>query len=528
MASLPRALLDWLDDRSGYRAVVRRALDEVLPSGTGWAFTLGSILLVLLVVQVATGAVLTLYYVPTPDHAWDSVQFITREVSFGRVVRNLHVYGASFIVVAAAVHLLRVFFFGSYKRPRELTWMSGILLLLVILAFALTGYLLPWDQRAYWATVVTLNVAESAPLAGEALAALLRGGATLGALTLSRWHSLHVIWLPAALALLVAVHLVLVRRHHVSGPVTASPGPGRPFYPDHFARAATAAGIVFLALFVLAAVGGHESEAMANPAASDFVPRPEWYFLWQFQLLKYFPGRLEVIGAHVIPGLLVLLLLVLPFFDTRPERRPWKRPLATSAALLVVATIGTLTALGLRDAPAAEAADWTAVELGGYVLTTSEACARCHDEGGLAAPVEEVRLRRDDAWLGSHVADPEVIAPGLRPPQGTLGGQQVRAVVAYLGARRRGLTPPEWPDAPETRASGLIGAYCLGCHSLEGEGSDMAPRLDRAGRDRDAEWLAGWIANPSLYEYDTDMPAFADTLSADDIRLVASHLAGRK
>ena len=159
------ALGAWLDDRSGLIGSATHFLFERLPAGTGWWFTTGSVLLVLLGTQVATGLVLMLYYVPSPDHAWDSVRFIIANVTFGRVLRNLHHYGASFIVVAAAVHMVRVFLFGAYKRPRELTWMTGVISLLIILAFALTGYLLPWDQRAYWATVVTLNIAKSAPVA---------------------------------------------------------------------------------------------------------------------------------------------------------------------------------------------------------------------------------------------------------------------------------------------------------------------------------------------------------------------------
>ena len=162
-------LIDWLHDRTGIRTIREVLFDEPLPPGTGWFFTLGSVLLALIGVQVLTGAFLTLYYAPTPDHAYDSVRFISSTTA-GRLVRGLHHFGASFIVVAAALHMLRVIGFGSYKPPRELTWLSGLGALGLILAFALTGYLLPWDQRAYWATVVTINISKLAPVAGPVVA----------------------------------------------------------------------------------------------------------------------------------------------------------------------------------------------------------------------------------------------------------------------------------------------------------------------------------------------------------------------
>src|SRR5262249_43692046 len=203
----------WLDARTGYRAGLRRLLDEPVPGNVNWWFTLGSALLFLLSLQVVSGATLALYYVPTPTHAYDSIRFITTQLTFGRVLRGLHFFGASFIVVFAVLHLLRVLFFGAYKAPREVTWMTGIVLLLIVLAFGLTGYLLPWDQRAYWATVVTVNIARSTPLVGEYLAGVMRGGSAIGALTLSRWYSAHIIVLPAAAALFVVLHIFLMRRH---------------------------------------------------------------------------------------------------------------------------------------------------------------------------------------------------------------------------------------------------------------------------------------------------------------------------
>ena len=187
---------DWLDHRTGFRGILKDLLEEPLPSGTGWWFVTGSIVMFLLTVQLVTGVLLAIFYSPSPDHAYDSIRFIMERVTFGRVLRGLHFFGASFIVIAAVVHMLRVMALGSYKKPRELNWVIGVLLLLIILGFALTGYLLPWDQKAYWATTVTLNIARSTPLVGNFVSGLLRGGTGLGALTLMRWYAAHVFLLP--------------------------------------------------------------------------------------------------------------------------------------------------------------------------------------------------------------------------------------------------------------------------------------------------------------------------------------------
>ena len=226
-----RRFADWLDSRTGFRAGRSHLLDERLPAGTGWWFVTGSILLFLLGVQLISGVVLTMYYVPSPEHAYDSVRYITDQLPLGRIVRGLHFFGASFIVIAAVIHMLRVVLFGSYKKPREVTWMTGVVLLLLILGFALTGYLLPWDQKAYWATTVTINIARSTPFFGEQVANVMRGGGDLGALTLLRWYSAHVFLLPAALIGFVVAHVYLMRRHGISGPLKTVPGEGQGVLP---------------------------------------------------------------------------------------------------------------------------------------------------------------------------------------------------------------------------------------------------------------------------------------------------------
>jgi ubiquinol-cytochrome c reductase cytochrome b subunit len=518
---------DWLDARTGFRGARHVMLDEPLPPGTGWFFTLGSILLALLSFQLLTGAFLTLYYAPTPDHAYDSVRFIT-SLPAGRIVRGLHHYGASFLVIALAAHMLRVVAFGSYKPPREVTWLSGLALLGLVLAFALTGYLLPWDQRAYWATVVTINIAKLTPVGGEIVAGIMRGGATIGAMTLTRWYSAHVIFLPAALVALIVGHMVLMRRHGISGPVTPRPGRPSAFYPFQASRDVT---MILLVLGLLTAFAWHGMPALegpADPTDATFIPRPEWYFLGLFQLLKYFPGRLEVVGAMVIPGLVAGFLALLPWIDRGPERDPRRRRTIMAAVIAGVAAVVTLTTLGWRDRPASAASrdTWTLREIGGRPMVQKANCARCHAETGTADPLEGLPATRGQEWVSSHVLDPEMIAPGLREPPTVVNEREAAAMVAY--ARRASLDP--YPGfSPQLETVGWIFArYCVGCHKIEGDGGKDGPDLTYEGRKHDAATLRRWIVDPELVDPDADMPSFGDRLSAAQLDAISTYLAARK
>ena len=502
-------------------------LDEPIPPGTGWFFTLGSVLLALLGVQLLTGAFLALYYAPTPDHAYASLQFIVSTLP-GRLVRGLHHYGSSFIVIAVVLHMVRVVLFGSYKPPREATWLSGLVLLALILAFSLTGYLLPWDQRAYWATVVTINIARLTPLVGDPIAGVLQGGATIGALTLSRWYAIHVIFLPAALVALVALHLVLMRRHGISGPVRTRPGDATPFYPYQAARDIAVVTLVLVALTALAWQGAPGLEGPADPSDATYVPRPEWYFLGLFQLLKYFPGRWEVVGAMVIPGLVALLLAALPWLDRAPSRDPRRRPVIIGAFTVLVAAVLGLTALGWRDRPvnAAASGAWTLQEIGGRVLANRGGCSRCHSESGMADPLESGRSSRGAEWIAGHVADPEIIGPGLREPPAPKTEREVAAIVAYV----RQLSRAPYPGFDTRTETGAVvyARFCIGCHIIDGDGGDDGPELSTIGRKHDAAFLKRLIADPEAVNPDAEMPSFDSRLSADELDAISTLLASLK
>jgi ubiquinol-cytochrome c reductase cytochrome b subunit len=525
------ALFDWLDVRTGFRTWRSHLLDEPIPPGVGWWFVTGSILLLLLAVQVVTGVVLTMYYVPSPEQAYDSVRFIADRLPLGWIVRGLHFFGASFIVVATVIHMLRVVAFGSYKKPREVTWITGIVLLLIVLGFALTGYLLPWDQKAYWATTVTINIARSTPVFGEQMAALMRGGAELGALTLLRWYTAHVFLLPAAVIGFVVAHLYLMRRHGISGPIRSVEGSPRPFYPYQAIKDTIAIAAVFALLLTFAVTLPVPLGAIADPSDSTYIPRPEWYFLSLFQLLKYFPGPFGPVATILIPGLIVAALLLLPFLDRGPERHPFRRPVVSAGFLAVGVSVVALTWLGLKDSPAhADPGRWTTLALAGREFVQDARCLACHRVGGAAFPIEETRLAKGPEWLLAHVQDPETIAPGARrPPRGGMTPSQARSVLSYMrkiGVRR---SDPPAGMPPETRTAILIyGRYCGNCHTIDGEGGDQGPDLTHAGKERDAVWLRDWISDPEAVDPIADMPAFGDLLTAEELMAVVNFLAARK
>jgi len=205
----------WFDERLGLTAIYNTTLDRKVPK-VNWWFTLGSASLFLFLLQGATGILLSIYYVPSPDHAYDSIQYIMTGVSFGWLIRGIHHWGASLMVLTVFLHMLRTFFYGAYKYPREFTWVTGVVLLISTLGMGFTGYLLPWNQRAYWATTVGTSIAETVPWIGPFINQVLRGGTDLSAVTLARFFSAHIWWFPAIIAAVIGIHLYMVIRLGIS------------------------------------------------------------------------------------------------------------------------------------------------------------------------------------------------------------------------------------------------------------------------------------------------------------------------
>lgn len=213
-----RTLAEWLNERIQSRAIKQALFDRKIPKGAGWLYTLGSASLFFLVIQVVTGILLAMNYSPSPEHAHASVTFIIEQVHLGAFIHGLHKWGSSFLIVLVTLHMLRVYFMGSYKYPRELTWIIGVVLWVIILLFGFTGYLLPWDQKAYWATMVGTHMSAQAPVIGPSMATVLRGGDALGAVTLTRFYAFHVLVLPLLTLILIGIHLFLVIRQGISAP----------------------------------------------------------------------------------------------------------------------------------------------------------------------------------------------------------------------------------------------------------------------------------------------------------------------
>jgi quinol-cytochrome oxidoreductase complex cytochrome b subunit len=219
--------LDWIEERTGLVGAVKYFLFRKVPARTNWFHTLGSATLTAFIVQAVTGIVLAMYYQPSPDEAYESIQFITNDLTWGWLVRGMHRWGASVFIILLFLHMGRVFFFGAYKYPRELTWLVGVLLLILGMFEGFTGYLLPWDQTSYWATVVGININGTGPIVGPFLSNILRGGAEIGPETLARFYSIHMLLLPGAIIGLIGLHLYLVVRLGVTSPPWSKSRAGR-------------------------------------------------------------------------------------------------------------------------------------------------------------------------------------------------------------------------------------------------------------------------------------------------------------
>jgi quinol-cytochrome oxidoreductase complex cytochrome b subunit/cytochrome c5 len=345
-----RGLLGWFNRRTGLDSLLRTALYEPIPGGARFAYIFGSGLLFIFISQVITGVFLALYYVPSADHAHTTVAYITKTVTAGAFLRSLHAYGSSAMVIVLLLHLSQTYLYGAYKGRREILWLSGCFLFALILGMAFTGYLLPWDQRAYFATAVGTNAASEIPGIGESVKRMMRGGSEMGTLTISRFFVAHVFLIPACIFALVGSHIFLFRKAGAAGPVNENPFTPKLktelFYPRQLLMDLALTALLIIGLGLLAFFAPIQLGPPANPADAQYVPRPEWYYLPIFQWLKYWHGAASLIGVLVVPTVLALAIVALPFFDRGIERRPWKRPVAMGAYALIMCS---LIGLGWRS-----------------------------------------------------------------------------------------------------------------------------------------------------------------------------------
>lgn len=529
-------ILDWIDDRTGLVSAVKGFFDEEIPASSGWHQVFGSVALFILMTQFATGILLALNFAPQPGVSYLSLQYIVNEIPGGRLIRGLHHWGASAMVIIVVLHMIQVALWGAYKKPREATWMVGVLLFLMTLAFGLTGYLLPWDNKAYWATVVTVHISGLPP--GGALVQWLMGspGGQVGVGTFQRFYTLHVMVLPAITAILALFHVILVRRHGVAAQPGDESKPKKQFYPDQVFKDTIAVFAVFAVLFGLAAFADVPMERVADPQDLSYIPRPEWYFLFLFQTLKFFEGSLEVVGAVVLPTLAIIALALVPFFDKGEVKRATQRVGAIGAVALLAALWSGLTIAAIVTTPrqqesasaSAAEAEWAmlpAAAVAGLYEFRNQGCAECHNIAG-GAPKSGPSLStagggRPVEWMSAHFQDPT----GSGEESGLSASQ-----VSSLAALAANLTPEngpgvaEAPDLPVQGASIYVARSCTFCHQVNGVGQTVGPPLNGVGRTRDAEWLTGHFRDPPAFVEGSTMPPY-DLPDGEMQALVAYMLA---
>lgn len=352
-------LLDWFDHRTGYRAIVRAALYENIPGGSRWRYVWGSTLVFTFSIQVVTGLFLWMAYNPSATTAWESVYYIQYEMQGGWLLRGIHHYTAQAMILLLVLHFCQIVIDRAYKAPREVNFWLGLILMMIVLGLSLSGYLLPWDQKGYYGTRVATNLIGLVPGVGADVQRLVVGGSDYGHATLTRFFAMHGGILPALLILFLVLHVMVFRRHGIHA-VDPEKGPDHTFWPDQILKDAVAclavlAGILFLTTFGMWG-GGHEGQvpgdylgaelgAPADPASGFPAARPEWYFLFLFQFLKYFPGSLEIIGALVIPGMIMAGLFLMPLLGR------WKLGHRFNLGFVAFLLLGalTLTLVAIRE-----------------------------------------------------------------------------------------------------------------------------------------------------------------------------------
>jgi len=356
--SVAERVITFVDERVGLKQLTAKMLNESVPGGSRWAYVFGSILLFIFGMQTVTGVLLMFYYVPTADHAYASTQYIIHDVDYGWFLLSYHFWGSSAMVVCVFAHMSQVFLWGAYKKPRELIWMVGLALFALVMGFGFTGYLLPWDQRAFWATTVGVEIMDKIPVIGDFLARFLKGGPIPGQMTLSRFFVIHVMVLPAALIGLAGLHLFLFRCAGPAGPFRGTPVELKAktdyFFPRQIWKDVVGMAVVFACISALAFWEPVVLLDEATPDPGDYHPEPEWYFLFIFQhlRLRMFSGEFgQFLASMLLPGLLGVMLLLLPFFDRNPERNIFKRPLALIGWVVLTVSIllFTVSAIINRD-----------------------------------------------------------------------------------------------------------------------------------------------------------------------------------
>ena len=447
-----KTLGNWFDARIGFRETfvpmmlhpVPRKLDGPL----GWWYVFGSASLTLFLIQIVTGIGLALVYVPAADNAYESLLFLNYEQPLGWYLRALHYYAGSGMVVMLLVHMTQVFLHGGYKYPRELTWVIGVFLFVCTMGMFFSGQILRWDPDAYWGLAVAASMAGRVPIIGPWVVELLLGGPIIGGDSLSRFFALHVFVIPGALMFFLAIHLWLVLKCGVSAPPVPGQGvdpqtydaeyhqeleAGVPFFGDALLKDILFSALAVTVVVALAAwLGPVGPKAPPNPALPDANPRPEWPFLWLFALLALSPPAAETFIMLILPVVLILALLLVPFINNRGERAPSRRPVAVLGVIAIFTTLAVLTYEGVRAPWSPEMTAWTSdpipehivsksspVELQGALVFQYKNCRNCHALDGVGG-----KRGPDLSRIGSKMTSNQLID---QISNGTPGGGNMPA-----------------------------------------------------------------------------------------------------
>jgi ubiquinol-cytochrome c reductase cytochrome b subunit len=479
----------WLEHRLGLREALLPMLKHPIPAGAagpmGWWYVFGSASLTLLIVQILTGIGLALVYVPAADKAYDSLLFLDYDQPLGWFLRALHYYAGSGMVVMVLAHMTQVFLHGSYKYPRELTWVVGVILFLCTMGMFFTGQVLRWDPDAYWGLAVGASMAGRVPYLGPDLVSLILGGPIIGGSSLSRFFTLHVFVIPGALLFFLVVHLWLVLKCGISdAPVpgqTVDPATydakyhqelktsGVPFLGDAMRKDALFSALAVIVVVVIAVILGPKGPtAPPDPVMGGANPRPEWPFLWLFALLALSPPAAETFIMLVFPVLLIVVLFLVPFVSNRGERAPSRRPVAVLAVIVIYTALGVLTYLGATSPWSPHMDAWSSnpvpedivkrsspVQLQGALVFQNKNCRNCHaleGIGGRRGPdLTDIGTRLTRDQLIDQVSNGTPGGASNGDPGGgympAYGNQMSRAEMAVLAEFLVNLRPPDQPAA---------------------------------------------------------------------------------
>jgi ubiquinol-cytochrome c reductase cytochrome b subunit len=486
---LIRMIGKWLDQRLQLGWPIRETMEHSIPRKTAsWFYVFGSAALTVFTLQLVTGVLLALIYVPSAAEAWNTLQILNRQVTLGWFIRGLHGWGSNFMVAIVLVHMVQVFLFGAYKYPRELTWALGVFLLLMALGMAFSGQVLRFDQDAYWGLGIGASILSRVPMLGPSLVTLLLGGPIIAGATLSRFFALHVFVIPGLLVVFVGLHLLLVLKLGIN----EWPMPGRlvrrsdyleeyhillrtdgvPFVPYGVWKDAIFSGLILLSIAACALYfGPFGPSGQPDPRVIETAPRPDFFFLWLYALLSLLPPSLETPVLLIGPVIALLVLLALPFVSGEGEKSWKRRPIAVLTILLVAVALGTFTNLA-RSTPWSPVMNaWTGapvpskflnrrtpLQIQGALVFQDKQCHNCHALGGIGGrrgpALDAVAVR----LTGDQLVRQVLQGGGNMPAYGkNLNPAETTALVAFLETLYPSGEAPA-RDAAAGAASGSGGA----------------------------------------------------------------------